>query len=345
MLVLPAGADRPRLLYQISGNAEALGVLEHGLRAALELVALWPLPTPSEDDCRTMDPETLEVTDVGPPHPGGWFIETAILYAAFGGDAGAVYTAVRGDQDSAERGWHQRLPWSVLQPIQALKGYDDRQLRGGPSAVCYGPVQERTYRALPRLAKDYAELAGHLRGAHEVIARLGEWATDERRAALEGQAPINEALLDRLPRERLQQIANETRAGEVRRYFRAGDRVFDIPMVQELATALPQWLSIIERVCADVDDLRRGLAKPTLVSERGGKMLPVYRNIAVGLAAAINGALDDERLGSKRGNKHGAYRSEVLDRTAAILRAVYRIEITPEDVRRATSYNRARVHG
>jgi hypothetical protein len=321
-LALPVGASRAwglhrHWLHSVSSLSGALGVTEEGLRAALELVSLWPLsPLDAEEE-----PLTL----------GEHHIRTAMWYSALYDTLG-VFAAVRG---FPAYGWSAALRWSVLAPLKALKGYDDRAIGGGREAISDGSPWERTYSALPVFQAAFRKILDGLRLAHQGLGDIYGWSRSAYSAALAGDAPLDVtgplgrlAAERRLPHEERQQTANDERRRDVDRYFRAGDRIFNVPLVQELEALLERvWLPRVESQVQAIEQLIGDTAK----RHRGkdGRVLAVYRRLAARLAATINRQLPDRR----QHRKQGVHRGEVHDRTAAILRAVYGVAITPSDVK------------
>jgi hypothetical protein len=184
-----------------------------------------------------------------------------------------------------------------------------------------GPPTEITYRALPLFHRAYADMVAGLRATLEATERVFAWGPEARRAALATEVPESLA-------------ADQERARSIERYFRAGDRILDLPLLQELNERLRnEWLP---RVAAQLEAID-ALARDTSVRHRGkdGRLLAVYRRMATRLAVEINRHLPDARLGAGQDRKRGVHRQEVRERVSAILQAVYGITITPDDVKSA----------
>lgn len=411
-----------RLFWRVSRVADALQVSPTAMRAALELVALWPLPPQGPDGSSAPD--------------GLRLFEASVWYAATY-DARAVYTAVRGDAKDGRhgRGW-KKVPWSVLQPLAAFKGYDDRSIKGDRLAIAYGPPQERTYRALPELREAYTGLLEGLQRVAESVERVYAWSTGAYSAALaEGDASLGHFALDalthpirpqatltlsavngtaraaaapvtaadagvpfspndvgryleaaggrarisavesstratlevvdpftttgpiaagqwgieRVPREEFQRTANAERDREARRYFKVGDRVLDVPLVQELERELRDrnWIARVGRQVEVLETLAGG-SRPALLAQGGGRNVAAYRAIAADVAERINKGIRDPRRRSRVVDgisldvydNHGLYRAEVLERTKAILYAVYGVSMTEAEIKAAVQKRR-----
>jgi hypothetical protein len=299
---LPLGASHywggDSWLHTLSTFTRSWGVTEEGLRAALALIPLWPLPPIPAEPRPTRDEHLVSV---------------AVIYSGTY-DMLRVHAAVRGGPGAP---WRARLPWAVLRPLRDLKGYDDRRIMGGPGdAICYGPPTEITYRALPLFQRAYVDMAAGLRLTLEAAARVFDGGPKARRAALATEMPTS-------PEQQ-----------RIERYFRAGDRIVDLPLLQELTASLRnEWLP---RVAAQLEAID-ALARDTSVRHRGkdGRLLAVYRRMAAGLAFEINRHLPDVRRGAGQDSKRGVHRQEVRERASAILQAVYGISITPDDVKSA----------
>jgi hypothetical protein len=155
--------------------------------------------------------------------------------------------------------------------------------------------------------------------------------------------------IERVSREEFQRMANEEREKTVDRYYRVGDRVLDVPLIQELDMRLAKLCELTPAVEKHIDSIKNlAGARPALVARGGGRNVAAYRTIAAEVAERINKSIPDRRWRSRTVGgislddyeNHGLYRAEVLERTKAILHAVYGASMTETDIKTAAQKRR-----
>jgi hypothetical protein len=288
----------------------------------MELVALWPLPPCEENGEEDHGNAPVRL------------IEAAEWYATIC-EAGVVYAAVRGD---GER-WRTPLRWSVLTPLKRLKGYDDRRVLGMGAVHYFVQPHEWSYRNLQVIRDRYAALEEELGRARASCQGYFQDGDALRREVLSRDALIDESLINRLPREELQRMANDERRRGLDHYLRTGDRALNLPLMQTIEMSLDDYHAEVRKHLAYLNELAGD--RPKLL-RRGGHNVVVYRAIAAELAKKISDAIPHSRQVSSLDvyGTPGTGRVEVLDRTAAIMRAVYGVTMTRQDVKTAADKRR-----